>query len=120
MQSKAANVTTYLNEIPIERRDCLNQLRELCLETLQGYQETMEYGMPCYKKGERAEVAFANQKNHIALYVMKENVVNANRQALAGLNVGKSCIKYSKPNKLDFVVIKKLLTETAESTEETC
>jgi hypothetical protein len=34
MQSKAKDVTTYLQEAPAGRRPCLANLRELCLEVL--------------------------------------------------------------------------------------
>lgn len=64
MQSKAKNVTDYLQEIPEERRECL--------ATLTGYEERMDYGGPCYKKNGVAEVGFASQKNYIALYILKE------------------------------------------------
>ena len=50
MQSKAANVDTYFKEVSPVRLNALNKLRQLCLGTLRGYDETMNYGMPCYEK----------------------------------------------------------------------
>jgi uncharacterized protein YdhG (YjbR/CyaY superfamily) len=120
MQSDAKDVATYLQELPRERQECLRTLRNLCRSTLTGYDEGMDYGMPCYKKNGSVQVAFASQKNYISLYILKAAVVNANRQLLKGLNVGKSCIKYTKPDRVDFSIVKKLLSDTLTSQEDTC
>jgi uncharacterized protein YdhG (YjbR/CyaY superfamily) len=66
MQSKAPDVATYIQEAPPERQASLNRLRQLCLDTLSGYEECMAYGMPSYKRGDTIEVAFASQKQHIS------------------------------------------------------
>jgi uncharacterized protein YdhG (YjbR/CyaY superfamily) len=120
MQSAATSVATYLDEVPTSRRDTLTTLRKLCVKTLVGYEEDMAYGTPCYKKNGLVEVAFASQKNYIALYVLKKGVVDAFRTELAGANIGKGCIRYSRPEKLDFKVIKKLLVATRASKEAAC
>lgn len=120
MQSKAKDVATYLQEIPQDRRECLTRLRDLCCRTLTDYAEEMEYGMPCYKKGGVAEVAFASQKNYISLYILKESVVNAHRHELIGANIGKSCIRFSRPERMNFAVVEKLLADTITAPEAAC
>lgn len=121
MQSKAKNVDDYLKEVPEYRRDALEQLRKLCLEILDGYEENMEYGMPGYKQaGGEIEVAFASQKNYISFYILKEEVLNRHRQSLAGMNVGKGCIRYSKPEKIDFKIVRELLSDSHQSDSEIC
>ena len=120
MQSKAKDVTTYLQEAPADRQAHLTKLRELCLEVLTGYEEGMDYGMPGYKKNGVGEVGFASQKHYISLYILKEEVVQANRALLKGLSVGKGCIRYSNPKKMDMDVIRKLLVDTVQSTDPPC
>jgi len=120
MQSSAKDVTTYIQEAPAERQEYLAQLRELCLEILTGYEEVMEYGMPGYKKNGTGEVGFASQKNYISLYILKEDVVQANRELLKGLSVGKGCIRYSNLKKMDKGVIRKLLVDTVNSNSIPC
>jgi uncharacterized protein YdhG (YjbR/CyaY superfamily) len=120
MQSTATNVTTYLQQVPDVRRASLERLRNLCLQTLIGYEEGLDYGMPSYKKNGTVEVAFASQKNYISLYVLKQAVVNAHRAALAGASIGKGCIRFSKPEKLDFAVIESLLVATRGAKETAC
>jgi uncharacterized protein YdhG (YjbR/CyaY superfamily) len=120
MQSTATNVVDYLAEVPTSRRETLTRLRDLCIKTLPGYEEVMEYGMPCYKKNGVVEVSFASQKNYLALYVLKKEVVDAFRAELSGAKIGKGCIRYAKPESLDFQVIKRLLEATRASKEAAC
>jgi uncharacterized protein YdhG (YjbR/CyaY superfamily) len=114
MQSKAKDVTTYVQEAPAERQPYLAKLRELCLEVLTGYEEVMEYGMPGYKKNGVGEVGFASQKNYISLYLLKADVIQANRALLKG------CIRYSNPKKMDLEVVRKLLMDSVQSTDTPC
>jgi uncharacterized protein YdhG (YjbR/CyaY superfamily) len=121
MQSKAKSVSEYMNEVPEDRKESLEKLRKLCQEFLEGYEESMEYGMPSYKKkGGEIEVAFASQKNYISFYILKEEVLNKYRDKLTGNNLGKGCIRYSKPEKIDFNIVEKLLADNIHSESEIC
>jgi uncharacterized protein YdhG (YjbR/CyaY superfamily) len=120
MHSTAPDVQTYLQHVPLDRVACLTELRQLCLNILVDYEEGMEYGMPCYKKNGTVEVGFASQKRYIALYILKPTVVDAYREELAGLSVGKGCIRFPRPDKVDFTVITKLLRATRDSPEQAC
>lgn len=122
MQSSAPTVSAYLEEVPPERKAALERLRALCLELLNGYNESMLYGMPCYQHpaAKDPEIAFASQKNHISFYVFKQEVMQANRGLLKGASLGKGCIRYSKPEKINFDVVRKILLETRASSEPIC
>jgi uncharacterized protein YdhG (YjbR/CyaY superfamily) len=120
MTSKAISVQEYMAELPAGRKPALESLLALCRQNLKGYDECMEYGMPCYKRNDAAEVAFASQKQHIALYVMKKDVVDEFRDALPGSKIGKGCIRFSKPDKIDFDVVGEILRRTAESGAAPC
>ncbi len=80
----------------------------------------MDYGMPVYKRNGVAEIAFASQKKYISLYVMKKDVVDQYRAALADLDVGKGCIRFPRPEKIDFDVVEQMLMKTAESNFQPC
>ncbi|HEX9989511.1 MAG TPA: DUF1801 domain-containing protein [Chloroflexia bacterium] len=118
MQSTAATVDEYLEAVPPQRLEALTRLRQLCLGTLEGYEESMQYGGPTYSKNGTAEVSFISQKNYIALYVLKKEVVDRYRDQLK--DAGKSCIRYRRPEQIDFAVVEKLLEETATSSAEIC
>ena len=120
MQSKAATVSDYLDEVPAERRAALDRLRASCLAALPGATESMAYGMPSYARDGKIEIAFASQKQYIALYVLKLSVVVANKAALKGLSVGKACIRFPSPARMDFALIEKLLADSRDSPETPC
>ena len=122
MQSKAKDVTIYLEEVPAERQAALAQLRKLCLAVLKGFRESMEYSMPSYSRNSTVEVAFASQKNFIALYILRTDVMKTYKDLLKikGVSLGKGCIRYSKPEKIDFKVVEKMLKATQESTGVVC
>jgi uncharacterized protein YdhG (YjbR/CyaY superfamily) len=120
MQSKASTVTDYLKEVPAERLEALKKIRKLCKEELKGYKETMRYGMPSFEKNDIVEVAFNSQKNYIALYILKTDVMAKHLEKLKGISVGKSCIRYAKPEKIDFVVVRKMIADTYTSFHPVC
>jgi len=119
MTSKPATVAAYLAEVPEGRRAAIEKLHKLCRSTLKGYEECIEYGLPCYKRNGMAEVAFGSRSQYIALYVMKKDVVNEFRAELPAAT-GKGCIRFAKPEKMDFATIERLLRKTAASTEAAC
>jgi uncharacterized protein YdhG (YjbR/CyaY superfamily) len=122
MQSAAKDVTTYLEEVPAERKVALVQLRKLCLAALEGFEESMRYGGPCYSRNGVVEVGFASQKNFIGLYILRTDVMKAHLDLLKikGVSLGKGCIRYSKSEKIDFEVVEKMLRATVESTDVVC
>ncbi|MBK8618088.1 MAG: DUF1801 domain-containing protein [Anaerolineales bacterium] len=122
MQSQAKDVTTYLEEAPAERQAALVQLRKHCRSLLKGFEESMRYGMPCYSRNGVVEVGFASQKHFIGLYILRTDVMKTHQDLLKikGISLGKGCIRYSKPEKIDFEVVKKMLKATVESKGEVC
>ncbi len=122
MQSKAPTVDDYLLEAPEKRKAALTKLRDLCRKYLKGFEESMEYRMPSYKRNGVAEVGFASQKHFIALYILRTDVMKSHADQLkgAGISHGKGCIRYSKPERVDFKVVESMLKETVESEGQVC
>lgn len=120
MQSKAKTVTAYVKQVPAGRREAILKLRELCRKHLTGFKESMDNGGPVYTRNGVAEVGFASQRNYIGLYILRTDVMLAHRYLLniPGVTLGKGAIRYSKPEKIDFKVVEKLLKATKESTGE--
>jgi uncharacterized protein YdhG (YjbR/CyaY superfamily) len=120
MQSKARDVTAYLKQVPADRRAALERLRKLCQKHLKGFEESMAYGGPCYARDGEVEVGFASQKNFIGLYILRTDVMKAHRHLLKGISVGKGAIRYGKPEKIDFEVVKSMLKGTVASDGPVC
>ena len=121
MKVEATTVDEYLAAAPAKRRAALETLRGLCLDELAGYHEGMDYGMPSYSRdGAAVEVAFASQRNHISLYIMRTSVIKANAHLLEGLSVGKGCIRYARPEQVDPEIVRPLLADSAADTGRIC
>lgn len=122
MQSNATTVDAYLEELPADREPALKRLRELCRAILTDFDEAMVYGMPSYVRDGEVEVAFASQKRYISVYILRTDVMNTYKGLLGprGVSFGKGCIRYSKPEFIDFEVLRKMLQATQDSTGVVC
>ncbi|MGW6944265.1 DUF1801 domain-containing protein [Streptomyces xanthophaeus] len=117
--ANAAPVTvdSYLAAAPDARRPALTRLRELCLAELTGYEEYIAYGMPAYVRpgAEAGEIAWANQKQYISFYLLRTDVRDAFADRLAPHDMGKACLRFRNPAKVDFGLLRDLLRATAEA-----
>jgi len=120
VRSDAIDVDSYLTQVPEGRRAVLTEIRDACRMLLAGFAEAMSYGMPTYSRDGIAELAWASQKRYISLYVMRADVLDAHRGQLAGLDVGKGCIRYRSPAAVDFTVVRSMLTTVAASHGPAC
>ena len=133
MQIKAATPEEYLEKIPEERKMALSKLRAVIKENLpMGFQESMSYGMigyvvphQVYPDGYHCDpklplpfINIASQKNFIAMYHMG---IYANKELLdwfvnefpkhsnLNLDMGKSCIRFKKPEHIPYELLGKLV-----------
>lgn len=120
VQSTAAHVDDYLAEVADDRRPTLAAIRQLCQEYLPGFEESMDYGMPCYARDGVVEFAFASQKHYISIYGMNLDALDPLRNEFVGAKFGKGCIRYTKPEKVNLEAVAKLLQATAASTSGPC
>lgn len=122
MQSNAATVEAYIAEAPPERQSIMRAIRDLCVTHLPGYEESMRYGMATYTRNGEAEFAFASQKGYLSLYGMKQGALDPLRDEFigTGARIGKGCIRYSKPEKVNLEAVTRLLQATAASKAGPC
>ncbi len=129
MISKATTPKQYLKELPADRKEPMSQLRNTVLKNLpKGFKEVMSYGMigyvvphEIYPAGYHCDpklpLAFMNiaaQKNFIALYhmgiygsskLLKWFVEEYPKHTTAKLDMGKSCIRFKKPEHIPYKLI---------------
>ena len=125
MQSKAKTVDEYLKEVAANRLTAdrllaLQHLRHLCRKHLRGFEEGIVYGMPGYSRAGVVEVGFASQKNNIALYILRKDVLDAHRAEFAPSTIGKGCIRYCNPERIDFRVVQAMLIATRNANGPVC
>ncbi|PPJ42970.1 MULTISPECIES: DUF1801 domain-containing protein [unclassified Pseudoxanthomonas] len=134
--SKAKTVEEYLAELPEDRRTVIASVRDLVNRHLpDGYVEAMSWGMiawevplsrypTTYNKQPLPYVALAAQKQYYALYLTvcyansAQDVVLRNAYADAGmkLDMGKSCLRFKKPDDLLPEVIGRVIASTPVDT----
>lgn len=116
MTSDKNTVDKYFETLPDDRVEPMKKIRSLCLVFLDGYEETMDYGMPSYKNDE-IEISFNSQKNNISFYVHKYSLLDQYRDNFPKSAVGKSCLRFKNMKKIDYEVIENLLKDTYNSDE---
>jgi uncharacterized protein YdhG (YjbR/CyaY superfamily) len=120
VRSNAETVAEYIAAAPSARHEALTLLRRLCREELTGFEEAMRYGMPSYLRDDAVEVAFASQKAYISLYILRHAALAANADRLAGLSVGKGCIRFRSPAQIDPTTVRALLSATVTDSGVIC
>ena len=135
MQSKATTVEEYLKEIPAERQEAMNKLRKIISKNLpKGFKEGMGYGnmgyfVPhaiypagyhCNPKDPLPFAGIASQKNsinfyHMGIYVdaklLKWFTDEYAKTGLGKLDMGKSCMRFKKPENIPFKLIGELCSK---------
>lgn len=135
MQSTALTPQQYLDSLPEERKEPMNQLRKVILDNLpQGFSEEMSYGMigyvvphsiypagyHCNPKLPLPFINIASQKNFIALYHMgiylNQSIYDwflseYPKHSKAKLDMGKSCIRFKKTDQIPFQLIAQLVSK---------
>jgi hypothetical protein len=128
MQSKATTVEQYLAELPEDRRNALEAVREVILASLdKDFEEGIQFGLigyfvphrvypagyHCDPKQPLPFAALASQKNYMSLYLMcvygtsDHSTWFQDAWAKTGkkLDMGKSCIRFKRVEDLALDVI---------------
>lgn len=135
MQSKAQTPEEYFDTLPIERKEAMKQLRNTILKNIpKGFKEVMSYGMvgyvvphSTYPNGYHCDpklplpfLNIASQKNFIALYhmgiysdpkLLDWFTKEFPKHCKAKLDMGKSCIRFKKPEQIPFALIGELVSK---------
>jgi hypothetical protein len=132
MKNKDKAVEQYFEAVGSDRQEAVLRLRDICLIGLKGTEECMSYGMigyvvpfKTYPDGYHCDtslplpfVGLANQKGHIGLYhmglyadqkLMDWFVAEYPKHSKFKLDMGKSCIRFKKPDQIPFDLIAELM-----------
>lgn len=133
MTSSAKTTKEYLESLPDDRKAAMTKLHHTISKNLpKGFHEQMAYGMPgfvvphskypagyhCDPKLPLGFVAIASQKNFIALYhmgiysmpdLLKWFTDEYPRHSKSKIDMGKSCIRFKKPEQIPYELIGELM-----------
>jgi len=129
MHSDAQTVDQYLAELPADRREAIETVRQAVLDNLpDGYEEVMNWGMityqvplgtypDTYNKKPLMYAALASQKNHMAVYLSGVYMLEGGGEAFEKAyratgkkyDVGKSCVRFKTLDDLPVELIGRTL-----------
>jgi uncharacterized protein YdhG (YjbR/CyaY superfamily) len=133
MKVESATIEEYISKLPVERKDAFVQLFDTVAEHIpEGFEPVMSYGMvgfvvphSIYPEGYHCNtklplpfINLANQKNFVALYhmglyaspkLMKWFVSAYAETVSTKLDMGKSCIRFKRPDQIPFELIGQLV-----------
>jgi hypothetical protein len=136
MQSKATTVDAYMAELPEDRRNAMAELRKVVNKNIpKGFEECMSYGMVgyvvphkkypagyhCNPKDPLPFFNIASQKNSINIYhmgiyadakLLKWFTEAHAKASTKKLDMGKSCMRYKKPEDIPYKLIGELASKT--------
>lgn len=126
---------TYIAQMPAERQAAFQKLIDVIQTNIpKGFEFAMSYAMPSFvvpheiypagyhvdKKQALPFVSIASQKNHIAVYhfglyatpdLLKWFTSAYAEQVKTKLDMGKSCIRFAKPEQIPFTLLGELMTK---------
>lgn len=135
MQSKAVTVEQYMEALPGDRKAAMKKLRSIIRKNIpKGFKERVNYGMisyvvphslypagyHCKPQDPLSFISIASQKNFIALYHMgiygdKKMLdwftTNYSKLVSSKLDMGKSCIRFKKPENIPYTLIAELVSK---------
>ncbi|WP_396155699.1 DUF1801 domain-containing protein [Flavobacterium macrobrachii] len=135
MQSTAKTPSEYVDSLPDERKNVIENIRKTILDNLpKGFEETISYGMlgyvvphSIYPSGYHCDpktplpfISVASQKNFIAVYhigiyadetLLNWFVAEYPKHCKTKLDMGKSCIRFKKVNDIPLDLLGQLVTK---------
>ncbi|MDD9207588.1 DUF1801 domain-containing protein [Georgenia sp. 10Sc9-8] len=132
MDRLPADVASYLDDAPAERRELLHEVFSTIRSAVpEGYELAMAFGMPCwsvplsrhpdtYNGQPLGYVAVAGQKNYVSVYLLglcsrpevEQQFRDRWRASTGRIDMGRSCLRLKKRGDLDA----ELLAETVAGT----
>ncbi|MBX2873864.1 MAG: DUF1801 domain-containing protein [Saprospiraceae bacterium] len=135
MPTTATTPQEYVNSLPEDRKEAIQKLREVISANIpEGFEECINYGMigyvvphSIYPSGYHVDnklplpfMNVASQKSHIAVYhsgVYANEELNKwfqeeySKKGTTKLNMGKSCIRFKKPQHIPYDLIGELASK---------
>lgn len=135
MPTTATTPQEYVDSLPEDRKEAIQKLREVISENIpEGFEECINYGMigyvvphSIYPAGYHVDnklplpfMNVASQKSHIAVYhsgvyanedLLKWFEEEYSKRVSTKLNMGKSCIRFKKPQHIPYDLIGELASK---------
>lgn len=109
------SIDDYLATLDSNKREALQQLREVILEIVPEATECISYGMPAFRVNGKVVAGFAAFKNHLSYLPHSGHVLDKLSTELAGYSQSQGALRFAIDEPLPKALVKKLIdTRTAQ------
>ena len=108
--TKPKTIGDYLGQVADgEKREALEQLREVIRGAAPGAEEYISYGLAAFRVEGKPLVAFGAAEKHCAFYLMSGSTVEAYKEELTGYDTSKGTIRFQPSRPLPKTLVRKLV-----------
>jgi uncharacterized protein YdhG (YjbR/CyaY superfamily) len=93
IRSEAKNVDECIDELDVERKHAVIQLRQLTRQIFPEFREFMKYGVHTYENDGKV-FAFASKKHYVSIYVNNIALPRKYKEKLGNAKLGTNYIRY--------------------------
>lgn len=109
--NQPTTVGAYLRDLPPDRRVAMARVCSMIRRSARGVRESMRYGLAFYEL-DGPLFALESGKRHMSLFVAEQDVIVKHKDAIAGVDVKRSFIKFSDLNRLPLDVVEKIVRDS--------
>lgn len=104
-------VGAYLRDLPPDRRVAMARVCSMIRRSARGVRESMRYGLAFYEL-DGPLFALESGRRHMSLFVAEQDVVVKHKDAVAGVDVKRSFIRFADLNRLPLDVVEKVVRDS--------
>jgi uncharacterized protein YdhG (YjbR/CyaY superfamily) len=109
--NQPTTVGAYLRELPPDRRVAMARVCSMIRRSARGVRESMRYGLAFYEL-DGPLFALESGKRHMSLFVAEQDVVIKHKDAVAGVDIKRSFVRFADLNRLPLDVVEKIVRDS--------
>lgn len=111
MQVTPTTVGAYLRDLPPDRRVAMARVCSMIRRSARGVRESMRYGLAFYEL-DGPLFALESGRRHMSLFVAEHEVIVKHKDAVVGVDVKRSFIRFADLNRLPLDVVEKVVRDS--------
>ncbi len=109
MTDTPRTIDEYLASVPDTKREALEKLRKIIIDTIPDAQECISYHMPAFRLHGRMLLGFAAAKNHCSLYPWSSSAIDVFVDELSDFSTSKGTIRFQPDKPIPDDLIRKII-----------